>query len=198
MSGPALLLLASSLACGADPPARAAPEVFALESVPDALRPTVEKAEAAMRRLQSMLLDHLARELNSGGIVAALETCSVEAPVLASQVAQEQGVAVGRTSHRLRNRANAPRPWVERFVTEGAGRKYEELRPQVVDLGDRVGLVRPIPMLGMCVKCHGRREEIVPEARDAIRRLYPNDRAVDFSVGELRGWLWAEVPKPKE
>ena len=42
---------------------------------------------------------------------AAIDACRVEAPRIAERVGAA-GVAAGRTSHRLRNPANAPEPWM--------------------------------------------------------------------------------------
>jgi len=33
-------------------------------------------------------------------------------------------------------------------------------------------------------------------ARGLCDTTYPQDRATGFAVGDLRGWMWAEAPKP--
>jgi hypothetical protein len=65
----------------------------------------------------------------------------------------------------------------------------------VIDLGDRVGVLRPIGTLGMCTTCHGDEAAMGPELRELIAESYPDDEATGFEVGDLRGWLWAEVPR---
>jgi len=137
-------------------------------------------------RLQAALRAGLAR-----GPAEAIEACRSEAPEIAASLSRE-GVRVGRTSHRLRNPANAPPAWaaplLEEFVADPAARA-----PRVVRLGDaRRGYVEPILMQPLCVTCHG---DAVPEAVAAkLAELYPEDRAVGFAVGELRGLFWAEFP----
>jgi hypothetical protein len=42
--------------------------------------------------------------------------------------------------------------------------------------------------------CHGPREMIADEVQTALSAHYPEDRAVGFSEGDLRGWFWIEVP----
>ena len=41
------------------------------------------------------------------------------------------------------------------------------------------------PMLEGCLACHG--SDIEPQTAAAIRALYPDDEAVGFAVGDLRG-----------
>jgi hypothetical protein len=40
-------------------------------------------------------------------------------------------------------------------------------------------------------------EDDIPRRRGIVGKRYPNDRAVDFVEGEIRGWCWVEMPKPK-
>lgn len=42
---------------------------------------------------------------------------------------------------------------------------------------------------------HGAPETFAPEVTALLRDAYPDDRAVGFTEGELRGFAWAEVPK---
>jgi len=65
----------------------------------------------------------------------------------------------------------------------------------LADLGDRVGVVRPITVVGLCTRCHGDPASFSPELRAAISKAYPDDRATGFAEGDLRGFFWAEVPK---
>ncbi len=54
----------------------------------------------------------------------------------------------------------------------------------------------PIPVEGPCLTCHGARESLAPELRQALARRYPEDAAVGYAVGDLRGLVWAEVDVP--
>ena len=56
----------------------------------------------------------------------------------------------------------------------------------------RAGYVEPILLQPLCVACHG--EAIEPGLATRIAELYPQDRAVGFRVGELRGVFWVEFP----
>jgi hypothetical protein len=175
------------------PQAGAAPQV--LDTVPPELAEKAKAAEGAMQALQLRLFQRLSQELGSGGPAGAVTVCRDEAQALTAAVAQEQGLEVGRTSHRLRNPKNAPRPWAQPFVTAVATRKAAEVKPIYVDLGDRLGLLKPIPMGELCTTCHGAADSLAPEVARVLKEGYPEDRATGFAPGDVRGFFWAEVRK---
>lgn len=159
--------------------------------------PEVARAEQAMNGLQQALLSELRAAMDRGGPAAAVTVCHDQAVAIAERVAREQGIVLGRTGHRVRNPANAPRAWARAAVDQGAGTKAAGHRLQAVDLGDRVGVLRPIGTVDMCLRCHGAPDEVQRNVGAALAKDYPQDRATGFAVGDLRGWMWAEVPKTK-
>jgi hypothetical protein len=158
-------------------------------SAPD-LDAARERGAAAVaplvQRMQQALVAALAQ-----GPAAAIDACRIEAPKIAAEISAS-GVRVGRTSHKLRNPANAPAPWMqpllEAYLADPADRA-----PRAVDLGDgRIGYVEPIAVQPLCLACHG--ETLAPDVAARIDALYPADRARGFREGDLRGLVWAELP----
>ncbi|MFT6900001.1 MAG: hypothetical protein ACJAXS_000156 [Colwellia sp.] len=45
--------------------------------------------------------------------------------------------------------------------------------------------MKPIPTLGVCLTCHG--VNLDDEITHKVKTLYPNDQAIDFKVGGIRG-----------
>jgi mono/diheme cytochrome c family protein len=68
------------------------------------------------------------------------------------------------------------------------------VRAETVDLGDRVGVLRPIATAAPCLQCHGPSDSVSPETAAFLSTAYPGDRAVGFAEGDLRGFFWAEAP----
>ncbi|MCC7031434.1 MAG: DUF3365 domain-containing protein [Acidobacteria bacterium] len=153
----------------------------------------VDRADAAVRQLQLTLISRLKEELGRGGPKAAVTVCRDEAQQLTDSVGKAQDLAIGRTSHKIRNPRNAPRAWAAGTVASSAGRPITGARPAVFDLGDRVGVLRPIGQMAMCETCHGPREQVEAAIGDVLRTSYPDDQAVGFAAGDLRGWFWVEV-----
>jgi hypothetical protein len=155
----------------------------------------IARAEQAMNELQSALLAKLKAAMDGGGPAAAVEVCRTDARTIADAVARKQGIELGRTSHRLRNPANAPRPWARVVVEGSSAAKASSEQIRIVDLGDRVGVLRPIGTAEACTRCHGAADEVRRHIGATLAAAYPEDRATGFAAGDLRGWMWAEVPK---
>lgn len=169
--------------------------VYTVAQAPEALRPAIQHGDLVIIALQSALLRELTAAIAEGGPEHALQACHLEGAALALRVAKREGVEVGRTSARLRNPRNAPRPWAAGVVARSAGVPARDAGAFAVDLGDRVGLLRPIVQQPLCAACHGRVETMAPAVKAELQRRYPEDRAVGFDAGDLRGWFWVEVPK---
>jgi hypothetical protein len=157
---------------------------------PVALQPAGERARSALVPLKQNLKSALVAAL-ADSPTAAVDVCQLSAPVI-TEGARRPGIRVGRTSDRLRNPANAPRPWMEPLLAQLAEQKPPPGAGRVVALeGDRVGYVEPIYLMPLCATCHG--ESVEPKLLAHIRERYPEDRAVAYKPGDLRGMFWVVV-----
>ena len=168
---------------------------YAIADAPESFRPAIERSDLLIVSLQSALLSELRRALANGGPSRAIVSCHLDAVAVAQWIARRDGVAAGRTSARLRNPTNAPRPWAVAIVARYAEAHAAGLDGFAVDLGERIGVLRPIIEQRMCESCHGPLSKIDPDVRVRLTELYPTDRATGFQEGDLRGWFWLEMPK---
>lgn len=144
------------------------------------------------------VLAHFKRDLQDAlrtgmtqGPVEAIAACRLRAPEIAKALSRD-GVRLGRTSHRLRNPSNAPPDWVspilDAYVANPADRT-----PRTTALPDgQSGYVEPILTQPLCLACHGK--VLAPDVSARIKELYPEDEAVGFEVGDLRGVFWVAFP----
>jgi hypothetical protein len=125
---------------------------------------------------------------------AAVDACKLVAPSIAAGAGNRER-QVGRTSQRLRNPANAPSAWLlELLETYQRGGPSARVA-RVVDLGAAgIGYVEPIYMKKLCITCHG--SSVAPALLEHIRELYPEDRAIGFEEGDLRGLFWVVTRTP--
>lgn len=190
-----LTLVASTPASSPAPATQAAsgPRRLARTEVPAALEAEVAAAEKTMDALQQRLAQRLMEEVGRGGAVAAVNVCRDEAQKLTVEVAREKGMKLGRTSHRLRNPANAAPEWLRGVVAESAGIKVAGAKPLVFELDGRLGVARPLGVQSLCASCHGDSKGFSPELATALATAYPQDRATGFVEGDLRGWIWVET-----
>jgi len=149
------------------------------------------KADGAREALFGRLMARLTEEMAKNGPTAAVAVCREQAHPIAAAVAKEQGVAIGRTSHKLRNPMNAPPAWAAGFVAAARA------TPAFVAAPDgRLGVLTPIRLKANCLACHGDANALDPAVAAEIARGYPRDQATGFQEGDLRGWFWVEVPTP--
>ena len=172
----------------------AAPAAARLNS--DQIARSAMAADLFQARLQAALAAAIAK----GGPVAAVEVCAISAPAIAAEVSAETGAEVRRVSLRPRNpgaaasdsltthlAALAKEPldaagqpaWVH--WTEGEGRAARSNSMRAVIMRDQP-----------CGACHG--TAITDNVRAAIAERYPQDQAVGFSAGDLRGAILISWP----
>jgi len=162
---------------------------------PAEMRYPLSRADLVVVSMQDALLRELTDALHQGGPAFAIKSCHIDVVGIIQRIGRHEGVAAGRTSDRLRSPSNAPRPWAASLVAENAGRRVRDTPGFVVDLGDKVGVLRPIAERPMCAACHGAADTLEPAVRAELRARYPRDQAVGFADGEIRGWFWVEMPK---
>ena len=141
--------------------------------------------EALFQRLSGALMEAMIE----GGPTAAIKVCQSKAPAIAKEVSQEYGLKIGRTGVRLRNPKNLAPQWSSELT--------EELTdtPQFLSLSNgHSAALLPIKLQAQCVMCHGPEDQIIPEVKSELAKVYPDDQAIGFQEGELRGWFWIEMP----
>jgi Protein of unknown function (DUF3365) len=193
---PALAVVVLAAACAGAPapgPAVAAPPPppgrFRLEDAPGALQPAVARADAAVRTLREQIAARLWAEVAAAGISRSLAVCQRDAAAIAASVSAQTGVEVGRVGVRPRPGTAAPRPWIGALL-EVSAKRAADVQPVVLDLGDRVGLLRPIALAAPCLACHGAVDRVLPEVKHVSDSAYSA-----FAEGDLRGFFWAEARK---
>jgi hypothetical protein len=191
-----LVALASSTLAAPRARVPAGVRTLAPEEVPAALAPAVERGDTAAATLRDRFLKRVNAMLAQGGPMAAFSVCPTESPRIAREVGEAYKVELGRTSFRLRNPVNAPRPWAASYVADAAGKKPDELKQVVFDLGDRIGLLRPIVATPACVRCHGPADGLPADVKAELAKRYPQDKGTGFAAGDLRGFVWVEAKKP--
>lgn len=150
------------------------------------------RAGEAAQKLGGALKQRLQAAMQEGGPEAAINVCADHAQQITAE-AQAQGVRVGRASLRLRNPKNKGPAWVEAWLAAQGERPVAGLEPVRVVEGGTARLLKPIGVEPLCVTCHGPAESLPPGVKALLEQRYPDDRAVGYAAGELRGALWAEA-----
>lgn len=139
--------------------------------------------DALLERLGDRLVEAM-----GAGPADAISVCADEAIPLTNRVADEFGVRMGRTSHRLRNTSNTPPAWAVELLDDRPDNDVFLARP-----GGGAGAFLPIRLEARCVVCHGSEAEIPDIIAARLDALYPDDLARGFEPGDIRGYVWVET-----
>jgi len=153
-----------------------------------------ERGQAIVVEAFGVLSGSLSRAIAEGGSTNAIQFCSVNAASLAGRVAQTNHVVLKRVSHKARNQGN--RANAEELVLldgfRSALKESTAIRPEVrTNTAGRLVFYAPIVLNNpVCLNCHGDpKREVAADTMAVIRKLYPEDQATGFKLGDLRG-LW--------
>lgn len=154
-----------------------------------------QDAAAKIKTLGGSLKQELGAAMQSGGPVAAVEICQLKAPQITQDLNTSNNISIKRTSLKLRNPDNAPDAW-ERQVLESFEHKLAKGTPASElshmesfksDSTTTLRMMRAIPVQGLCLACHGDKNNMDPVLLEKLENLYPNDLATGYQTGEIRG-----------
>lgn len=155
-------------------------------------------AEKAIEQFSTKLRAELTSAMSGGDIAKAIEVCSQKAPLLAQELNRD-GFSIRRVSMFNRNRDNYPTQmeaaYLQRFSNDSTGKpiaNWDILKDERI-----YRYFQPIYMQAMCTSCHGKTEEMDPAVVAKLESLYPKDRAVGMSEGDLRGMFAVAIEWPK-
>lgn len=156
------------------------------------------RAREASSALMSGLQEQLKSAIKQDGVAAAVTTCSVIAPALASQTSQSHQLKIRRVSTKNRNPQATPdafetqalQQWPEQLNAPQAPEEHYALEMQ----GDKpvFRYVKAIRTQQACLQCHG--QAVAAEVKQAIQKHYPQDKAFGYEIGALRGAISVEIP----
>jgi len=156
------------------------------------LKKVIQTGKQTTKLLLHTLGSQMKKKMKAGGPMEALDFCSQEAFTLTDSVNKklDKGVSVKRVSLKYRSAANAPTADETQML-----QTLEQLNKQhVVAPNFFVQQVQPnvykfykplVIKKKVCLKCHG---DIANEKlKDAIAQRYPQDKALHYKMGDLRG-----------
>ncbi|HSK18289.1 MAG TPA: DUF3365 domain-containing protein [Longimicrobiales bacterium] len=154
----------------------------------------------AARQLRQTLVQRLTAAIDSGGTASAIDVCALEAGNLTDSIsgALGAGIAMKRTSTRVRNPRNAPDSLEQaalayfQSVADSAGDLPASWVQNAGAAGHRY--YEPLRVVQLCVQCHGPVDSIAPDVRAVIAERYPEDRATGYTPGDFRGLIRVSVP----
>jgi cytochrome c553 len=54
--------------------------------------------------------------------------------------------------------------------------------------------MKALPTVEVCTNCHGAQDKLSPAVKEKLAALYPQDKAVGYSAGQIRGAITIRKP----
>ncbi|MFZ2306248.1 MAG: DUF3365 domain-containing protein [Rhodoferax sp.] len=163
----------------------------------------LEEARSVASAVPPKLVQVLTAEIAQGGVASAVNVCNEKAPQMAKAASQQSGWAIRRVSLRNRNPKAVPDAWERAALEEfdrraAAGESPATLETSaLVEEGGRKEFryMKALPVQKMCLGCHGATDAIPADVVAKLQALYPDDKAVGYSVGQIRGAMTIRKPQ---
>lgn len=164
-----------------------------------------DEAAKVSRELLTTVREALTKELATGGPTSAIKACTEVAPSVAGSLSRQHGWKITRLGTRARNpMLGTADVWEQKVLKDFAERMGKGEAPEAITFSEVVTepdgrYFRYMQAIGVgpqCLMCHGASDQ-VPEAVQAVLKAqYPQDRAVGYKAGELRGAVSIKRPLP--
>ncbi|MDZ7684797.1 MAG: DUF3365 domain-containing protein [Gammaproteobacteria bacterium] len=147
-------------------------------------------AKELVGRFAGQLKPALQQAFRDVGPAGAIEVCSAKAPAIAASLSEESGWRIRRVSLKPRNTdAATPNDWARRVLESFEQRRKagEPVSGMVHDgvVDGEYRFMKPQAVEPLCLTCHG--TDIAPDVARQLDRFYPDDRAIGYSLGDIRG-----------
>ncbi|MEL7118972.1 MAG: DUF3365 domain-containing protein [Bacteroidota bacterium] len=154
----------------------------------------MEQGEAVTSDLGPRLFMRMNNALKNQSFESAITYCNLLHYDFVDTMANNKALKVRRVSEQFRNRKDKPTDDEYLILRDFKTKQMsgETLVPFIKQIdASTVAYYEPIMVQEICLNCHGIVGEDLTEAEYAIiEDKYPNDKAIGFRVGDLRG-MWS-------
>ncbi|OJW99887.1 DUF3365 domain-containing protein [Thiobacillus sp. 65-1402] len=162
----------------------------------------VADARKAAAALTQRLGGELKTALGEKGAEGAIGVCKERAPQIAAEVSKQFGLQATRVSPKNRNPAAVPDAWEAEVQTGLEKRLAAGEKPETLDTwqivatptGKQFRYAKALPVLPLCLTCHGDPAAIPAGVKARLAADYPLDKATGYAPGMVRGIVSIKRP----
>lgn len=148
------------------------------------------------------LLTMLQEEIGKGNFDGAIAACREKAPKMAAAASQTTGWEIRRVSLKNRNPKAIPDSWERAALEDFDRRAATGENPATLEKAEIVSAdgkrtlryMKALPTQQLCLSCHGKQDQLAQNVKLRLSELYPNDQAVGYVEGQIRGALTVKRP----
>ncbi len=152
-------------------------------------------ANTASKAYLDYLEAEILKTLKNYSMEDALMFCKTKAYPLSMKFALQMSqkfhtkIKIKRISFKNRNNSNYPNITDQPILKKLS----KSQKPIVKEYGKMVVVYEPIKISNLCLLCHG--TNINPQLHKIINKLYPNDKAIGYKLGDFRGAVVITIEK---
>jgi cytochrome c553 len=181
---------------------RALPAAALLAALPSLADDLLPEARKVAGMVPPKLLAVLTVEMGKGGPDGAISVCRDKAPEMARAASEQTGWAIRRVSLNNRNPKAVPDAWERAALEDFDRRAAAGEAPAKLEKGELVTedgkksyrYMKALPTVEVCTSCHGAQDKLSPAVKEKLSALYPHDKAVGYSAGQIRGAITIRKP----
>ncbi|MEA1980970.1 MAG: DUF3365 domain-containing protein [candidate division Zixibacteria bacterium] len=161
----------------------------------------LEASEKLIANMMDELKGQLMKAMTEDGAVNAINVCQTEAPIIAGKYSNEF-ITIKRVSDKNRNPENKADSSQLEILTKFAATPPPDMLTEQTwtkdsDTSKVFNYYKAIKTNQLCLKCHGALEQLEPDLKDTLTKLYPDDKAIGYEVGQLRGMFVVTIKFPE-
>ncbi len=158
-----------------------------------------ELGQEIVKVSQTTLQNALLQAIEEKGLVGAVEYCNANAYDIVSDLEDSLNVKIKRVSQKPRNPLDKPdsaeqailEAYAYDFSPQNAVNQLLELNENTLIFTQPIAIGNPL-----CLHCHGKPgEQVTDEVLSVLQSKYPEDKALGYTLGELRGMWSVKIPK---
>jgi hypothetical protein len=154
----------------------------------------LNEARSVASSLPPKLQATLQAEIGKSGPEGAIAVCQDMAPKIAAEITTESGWKIKRVTLKARNASRAiPDAWEKAALEDFDARAATGEQPAQLEKAEQVAneyrYIKALPVQGLCLSCHGPKDQIGPAVNAALDQHYPNDQATGYALGQIRGGI---------
>lgn len=157
-------------------------------------------AEHSVHELHVMMKKNIMEQMSNGGVIKAAKFCANDSYKAIQNLSEQlgQNVQIKRVSLRNRNILSYPSDDEIGIIKAFAliERSNAFIPKTIIQMKDenKYKVYFPSTMSSKnCKLCHGKSNEISEEVKVFLREKYPDDKAIEFVAGEVRGAVVVEI-----
>jgi len=157
----------------------------------------LERSRASSLELVSMLKKALVTAIKKGGPEEAVSACGKVNGEIMNTMNEDYGFFIRRVSTKNRNPKNVPDEYEEKIInTMEKDLTDNKLKEEYYEISSDKKFFRwmkPLLIKKICLRCHGELENMRAEVVKKLNKNYPNDKAVSYKLGQLRGAITVKI-----